>query len=104
MKGSTRFLMERKIRGIAHETVRLADGRLPLLAPMSEMAGRMAPQVGAAAPERPKSGRWASMGGAAGVAPANVVLLGARMRTGPWHRFISSRGRDVRQTLPIRAS
>ena len=78
-EGLTRFLMQRKIRGIAYETVQLADGRLPLLAPMSEIAGRMAPQVGAAALERPKGGRGVLMGGAAGVAPANVVVLGAGM-------------------------
>ena len=78
-EGLTRFLIQRKIRGIAYETVQVADGRLPLLAPMSEIAGRMAPQVGAAALERPKGGRGVLMGGAPGVAAANVVVLGAGM-------------------------
>ena len=78
-EGLTRFLMARKIRGIAYETVQLPDGRLPLLAPMSEIAGRMAPQVGAAALERPNGGRGVLMGGAPGVAAANVVILGAGM-------------------------
>ena len=55
------------------------DGRLPLLAPMSEIAGRMAPQEGAAALERPHGGRGVLMGGASGVAPAKVVVLGGGM-------------------------
>ncbi len=75
----TRFLVERRIRSVAYETVQLPDGRLPLLAPMSEIAGRMAPQVGAAALERPHGGRGVLMGGASGVAPARVVILGAGM-------------------------
>ena len=64
---------------MAYETVQTADGRLPLLAPMSEIAGRMAPQEGAAALERPQGGRGVLMGGASGVAPASVVVLGAGM-------------------------
>ena len=75
----TRFLVERRIRSVAYETVQTPDGRLPLLAPMSEIAGRMAPQVGAAALERPHGGRGVLMGGASGVAPARVVVLGAGM-------------------------
>ena len=75
----TRFLLQRRVRSVAYETVQLPDGRLPLLAPMSEIAGRMAPQVGAAALERPKGGRGVLMGGSSGVAPANVVILGAGM-------------------------
>jgi alanine dehydrogenase len=75
----TRFLMERKVRAVAYETVQTPDGRLPLLAPMSEIAGRMAPQEGASALERPHGGRGVLMGGASGVQPANVVVLGAGM-------------------------
>ncbi|HYJ60888.1 MAG TPA: alanine dehydrogenase [Actinomycetota bacterium] len=75
----TRFLAERGVRAIAYETVQLADGRLPLLAPMSEIAGRMAPQEGAKYLERPQGGRGVLMGGAAGVAPARVVVLGGGM-------------------------
>lgn len=75
----TRVLLERRVGGVAYETVQLADGRLPLLAPMSEIAGRMAPQEGARNLERPAGGRGVLMGGAPGVAPAKVVVLGAGM-------------------------
>ena len=75
----TLALAERGVRAIGYETVQLPDGRLPLLAPMSEVAGRMAPQVGAAALERPHGGRGVLMGGVSGVAPARVVILGAGM-------------------------
>jgi alanine dehydrogenase len=75
----TETLMERDIAAVAYETVESADGRLPLLAPMSEIAGRMAPQEGAKYLERPFGGRGVLMGGAAGVAPARVVVLGAGM-------------------------
>jgi alanine dehydrogenase len=75
----TRFLAERRVHAVAYETVQTPDGRLPLLAPMSEIAGRMAPQVGAAALERPHGGRGVLMGGASGVEPARVVVLGAGM-------------------------
>ncbi len=75
----TEFLLERKVAGVAYETVQLADGGLPLLAPMSEIAGRMAPQVGAYFLQKPYEGRGVLMGGAAGVSPARVVVLGAGM-------------------------
>jgi alanine dehydrogenase len=75
----TRFLAEAGVYAVAYETVQTPDGRLPLLAPMSEIAGRMAPQVGAAWLERPHGGRGVLMGGAAGVAPARTVVLGAGM-------------------------
>ena len=75
----TRFLAERRVAAVAYETVQTADGRLPLLAPMSEIAGRMAPHAGATNLERPHGGRGVLMGGAAGVAPARVVVLGAGM-------------------------
>jgi alanine dehydrogenase len=75
----TRFLGERKIAAVAYETVQSPDGRLPLLAPMSEIAGRMAPHCGATNLERPKGGRGVLMGGASGVVPAKVVVLGAGM-------------------------
>jgi hypothetical protein len=63
--------------GIAYETVQLADGALPLLAPMSEVAGRMAVQVGAHFLERHNGGRGVLLGGVPGVRPARVVVLGA---------------------------
>jgi len=75
----TRFLVDRRVRAIAYETVQTADGRLPLLAPMSEIAGRMAPQEGAKYLERPFGGRGVLMGGSSGVRPAQVVVLGGGM-------------------------
>ncbi|HET6351919.1 MAG TPA: alanine dehydrogenase [Coriobacteriia bacterium] len=61
---------------IAYETVELPNHSLPLLAPMSEVAGRMASQVGAAYLQKPNGGRGVLMGGVPGVAPANVLVLG----------------------------
>jgi alanine dehydrogenase len=78
----TRFLVDRGVRAVAYETVQTADGRLPLLAPMSEIAGRMAPQEGAKYLERPSGGRGVLMGGASGVMPAKVVVLGGGMAGG----------------------
>ncbi len=72
-----RTLLEQGTTAIGYETVQLADGRLPLLAPMSEVAGRMAPQVGARLLERDAGGRGVLLGGAPGVRPARVVILGA---------------------------
>jgi len=70
-------LLENGVTGIAYETVQLSSGELPLLAPMSEVAGRMSVQVGAHFLERPHGGRGVLMGGAPGVRPARVVVLGA---------------------------
>ena len=78
-KALTEFLVEREVTSVAYETVELPDGRLPLLAPMSEIAGRMAPQEGAKYLERPFGGRGVLMGGASGVQPAQVVVIGAGM-------------------------
>jgi alanine dehydrogenase len=75
----TGFLVERGVRAVAYETVQSPDGKLPLLAPMSEIAGRMAPQEGAKYLERPFGGRGVLMGGASGVRPAQVVVLGGGM-------------------------
>ena len=61
---------------IAYETIQLPDGTLPLLTPMSEVAGRMAIQEGAKYLERPMEGRGILLGGVPGVPPANVVILG----------------------------
>ena len=63
--------------GIAYETVQVADGSLPLLAPMSEVAGRMATQIGAHWLEAENGGRGVLLGGAPGVRPARVVVIGA---------------------------
>ena len=72
-----RALLDAGTTGVAYETVQTASGALPLLAPMSEVAGRMAPQVGAHFLERRAGGRGVLMGGAPGVRPARVVVLGA---------------------------
>jgi alanine dehydrogenase len=72
-----RALMASKVTSLAYETVQAADGSLPLLAPMSEVAGRMAPQIGAHYLEHHNGGRGVLLGGAPGVRPARVVVLGA---------------------------
>lgn len=70
-------LVKTRTTSIAYETVQLDDGSLPLLAPMSEIAGRLATQAGARFLERPQGGRGVLMGGAPGVRPAKVVVIGA---------------------------
>lgn len=72
----TRVLMDRKVVAIAYETVQLPDGSLPLLTPMSEVAGRMAVQIGARFLEKPQGGRGVLLGGVPGVAPGRVVIIG----------------------------
>ena len=69
-------LLDSGTTAIAYETVEDANGRLPLLAPMSEIAGRLSVQAGAKHLERPHGGRGVLLGGVAGVAPATVVILG----------------------------
>jgi alanine dehydrogenase len=72
----TRALVDSGATAIAYETVETADRRLPLLAPMSEVAGRLAPQMGSWALEKPNGGRGILLSGLAGVPPAKVVVLG----------------------------
>ncbi len=72
----TRTLMERQVSAIAYETVELADGSLPLLTPMSEVAGKMAIQVAAHYMEKTHGGRGKLLGGVPGVRPADVVIVG----------------------------
>src|SRR6185369_3268407 len=72
----TNLLIESKVIGVAYETIRETDGSLPLLTPMSEVAGRLAVQVGAVYLEAPMGGRGILLSGVPGVAPANVVILG----------------------------
>jgi alanine dehydrogenase len=72
----TERLLTAKVNGTAYETIKETDGSLPLLTPMSEVAGRMAVQVGAQYLEKPSGGRGILLGGVPGVAPANVVILG----------------------------
>jgi alanine dehydrogenase len=71
-----RRLLERKVIGIAYETIEAADGSLPLLVPMSEVAGRMAVQAGATCLEKPRGGRGVLLGGVPGVEPGVVVIIG----------------------------
>ena len=73
----TRALIEKKIIGIAYETIQLDNGSLPLLIPMSEVAGRMAVQIGARFLERTYGGRGVLLGGVPGVPAADVVIIGA---------------------------
>src|SRR5262245_25479178 len=73
----TEAVMKSGITAIAYETIRDARGALPLLTPMSEVAGRMSIQEGAKFLERPFEGRGILLGGVPGVLPANVVILGA---------------------------
>jgi len=75
----TEKLLEAGTAALAYETVQLADGSLPLLAPMSEVAGRMAVQVGAGLLSKPAGGRGVLLGGVPGVGPGHVVVLGAGM-------------------------
>ena len=75
----TKALVDSGAAGVAYETVEWEDHQLPLLAPMSEVAGRMAPHAGARLLEREYGGRGILMGGVSGVAPARVVVIGAGM-------------------------
>jgi alanine dehydrogenase len=78
-KPLTQTLIERKVSAVAYETVQVEGGHLPLLAPMSEIAGRMAPQAAARLLEKEYGGRGILMGGVSGVRPAKVFVLGAGM-------------------------
>jgi alanine dehydrogenase len=73
----TLALIEKKVVSIAYETVELENGHLPLLTPMSEIAGRMAVQVGMTFLEKPRKGRGILIGAVAGVHPGSIVILGA---------------------------
>jgi alanine dehydrogenase len=73
----TRALMQSGVTAIAYETTEHPDGSLPVLAPMSEIAGRMSVQIGAHYLERSQHGRGVVLGGVPGVEPAHVVILGA---------------------------
>ncbi|MBI3066542.1 MAG: alanine dehydrogenase [Deltaproteobacteria bacterium] len=73
----TRVLLDKKVTGIGYETIQLHDGSLPLLTPMSEIAGKLAIQVGAWCLQAENGGRGILLGGASGVRPGKVVILGA---------------------------
>lgn len=76
VRGLTDKLLEKKVTGIAYETVHDRQGTLPLLTPMSEVAGRMSVQVGASYLEKERGGRGILLGGVPGVPPAHVCILG----------------------------
>lgn len=76
-KTLTEELLKKSVIGIAYETVELANGTLPLLKPMSEVAGRLAPQMGAHFLEKSHGGRGVLLGGVTGVKPGNVTILGS---------------------------
>lgn len=76
LPGLTKALMDAKVRAIAYETVENPDGSLPLLRPMSEVAGRMATQVGAASLEKGRGGKGILLGGVPGTRRGRVVVLG----------------------------
>ncbi len=76
LKALTEALLSKKVLGIAYETVRDRTGSLPLLTPMSEVAGRLSVQVGAAYLEKEHGGRGVLLGGVPGVPPGNVCIIG----------------------------
>jgi alanine dehydrogenase len=97
----TRDLQESGATCIAYETVTAPDGSLPLLTPMSEVAGRMAPQVGAACLEKFNGGRGILVGGVPGVPPAEVLILGAGIVG--WNSALIAAGMGATVTLVDRA-
>lgn len=72
----TKVLCERKVKAVAYETIQMDDGSLPLLTPMSEVAGRMATQVGAFYLQKDKGGKGILLGGVTGVKPGKVTIIG----------------------------
>ncbi|HBP53142.1 MAG TPA: alanine dehydrogenase [Synechococcus sp. UBA8638] len=95
-------LMAAKVTAIAYETVQMGDGSLPLLSPMSEIAGRLAAQVGASLLEKPHGGPGILIGGCTGVQPARVVVLGAG--TVGWSAARIAAGMDAEVFLLDRSS
>jgi alanine dehydrogenase len=91
----TRDLLDSGVTAIAYETVTDRDGRLPLLAPMSEVAGKLAPQVGAWTLQKANGGRGVLMGGVPGVHPAKVVVIGGGVVGTQAARVAAGMGADV---------
>jgi alanine dehydrogenase len=96
----TEDLIASGVTAIAYETVTGTDGTLPLLTPMSQVAGRMATQVGAAYLEKPHGGRGLLLGGVPGIAPAEVVILGAGTVGGSAALIALGMGADVTVLAP----
>ncbi len=91
----TKDLLESGVTAIAYETVTDANGGLPLLAPMSEVAGKLAPQVGAWTLQKANGGRGVLMGGVPGVGPARVVVIGGGVVGTHAARVAAGMGADV---------
>ena len=91
----TKELLANQVTALAYETVELSDRTLPLLAPMSEVAGRLAPQVGAATLQRANGGRGVLLGGVPGVKAGKVVILGAGVSGLNAARIATGMGADV---------
>lgn len=91
----TRALMRSGVTGVAYETIQLEDGSLPLLAPMSEVAGRLAVQVGAWCLEAQNGGSGVLLSGASGVRPAKVVVLGGGIAGGNACQIAAGMGAQV---------
>jgi alanine dehydrogenase len=91
----TKDLLESGVTAIAYETVTDRNGGLPLLAPMSEVAGRLAPQVGSWTLQKANGGRGVLMGGVPGVGPAKVVVLGGGVVGTHAARIAAGMGADV---------
>src|SRR3972149_3425850 len=91
----TRHLLERKVVGIAYETVTDKKGHLPLLIPMSEIAGRVSIQIGATSLQMANGGRGVLLGGVPGVIPGKVVVLGGGVVGTHAARIAMGLGADV---------
>src|SRR5262249_1829386 len=91
----TQALMEKQVSAVAFETIQLPSGVLPLLVPMSEIAGRMAIHVGAKYLEKESGGRGGLLSGVPGVAPRRVVILGAGSSVCRADRIALGMGADV---------
>ncbi|OEG62545.1 MAG: alanine dehydrogenase [Halanaerobium sp. MDAL1] len=94
-KELTEALIERNVVSIAYETVELEDNSLPLLTPMSEVAGKLAAQEGAKFLEKPKGGRGVLLGGVPGVTPAKVVVIGGGIVGANAAKMAKGLGADV---------
>ncbi len=94
-KKLTEMLLEKEVIGVAYETVELSNGSLPLLTPMSEVAGRMAVQVGAYFLQKPNGGEGKLLGGVPGVMPSSVTILGTGVVSANALRMAVGMGADV---------
>ncbi|MDD3237933.1 MAG: alanine dehydrogenase [Candidatus Gastranaerophilales bacterium] len=95
-KELTNILLKKKITAIAYETIETSDGSLPLLVPMSEVAGKMSVQIGANLLEKQNGGAGVLVGGVAGVPPAKIVIVGAGVVGVNAARVAVGLGADVR--------